>query len=404
MGEALQAGDWPQFMGPNRNGQAVDEQIVADWPEQGPKVVWSRSVGSGFAGVSVSDGVAVLFHRIEDREMIEAMDAVNGEVRWTKSFPARYVPSYTDDDGPRATPIIHQGRVYTYGAIGNLRSSDLETGKLLWERDTYEDFSSKRYSGGEPPEGYFGLAGTPIIEGDMILANVGSEAQDAGIVAFALDDGRTVWKATRERASYSSPVAVTVDGVRHLIFVTRLSLISLDPSNGQVRFQFPFGRLGPTVNAASPTVFGRYVFVTASYGIGSMLVRIEKDRAKLLWQDSDILASQYTTCIHHDGHLFGIDGRQDGPPADLKCFDPLSRRVLWTEPSFGYATLLKADGKLLVLTTNGELVLLALNPERYEELARTRIADSTTRALPALSAGLLYVRDQRRLQCLDLRP
>jgi hypothetical protein len=180
--------------------------------------------------------------------------------------------------------------------------------------------------------------------------------------------------------------------------------VSLDPDTGHVHFKFPFGRSGPTVSAANPVVFDDHFLVTASYGIGSVLAKIEGEDARILWRDTDILASQYATCVEHQGHLFGIDGRQDGPPADLKCFDPVRRRVLWTEPSFGYATLLVADGKLLVLKTDGELVLLALNPKRYEPLARAQIADSTTRALPALANGLLYVRDRTTLKCLDLRP
>jgi outer membrane protein assembly factor BamB len=398
------AGDWPQILGPNRNGVAVDERIVASWPDGGPAVLWQRSTGSGFSGVSVSRGVAVLFHRVGDEEIVEAMNALTGERLWKTSFAAAYVPSYTSDDGPRAPPVVIRDRVYVYGAIGNLRCLDLKSGKTLWERNTYEDFNSKKYFRGEPPEGYFGLASSPIVEGDKIIANVGGDAKGAGIVAFSLDTGQTIWTATSERASYSSPVATTVDGKRHVIFVTRLNVVSLDPATGDVRFRFPFGRIGPTVNAANPLVFDGRVFVTASYGIGSVLARIEGDGAEIVWQDAEIMASQYTTCVEHDGHLFGINGRQDGPPPDLTCFDPKTRKVAWTQPSFGYATLLKAGDKLLIVKTDGTLVLAATNVDEYEELARARICETTIRALPALAGGLLYVRDTRVLKCLDLRP
>ena len=156
------------------------------------------------------------------------------------------------------------------------------------------------------------------------------------------------------------------------------------------------------MNGASPVVFDNQVFVTASYGIGSAAARIEASGAEVLWRDPDILASQYTTCIAHEGHLFGIDGRQDGPAADLKCFDPVSRETRWTERSFGYATLLKADDKLLIVTADGEAVLAAPDTGRYRELARARIADTTARALPALADGRLYVRDTRTLRCFEL--
>jgi outer membrane protein assembly factor BamB len=353
--------------------------------------------------VAVADGVAVLYHRIGDQQVVEALNAVTGKLLWKSAFETSYVPSYTHDDGPRATPILHDNRVYLYGAMGTLRCLDLKSGRQIWFRDAYEEFNSKRYFRGEPSTGYFGLASSPIVEGDIILVNVGGDESQAGIVAFSLADGRTVWKATGERASYSSPVAATVDGVRHVIFVTRLNVVSVDPATGAVRFRFPFGRTGPTVTAANPVVIDRHLFVTASYGIGAALARIDRGDGEVLWRDEDVLASQYTTCVEHGGYLFGIDGRQDGPPADLKCFEPKTQKTHWTEPSFGYATLIKVDGTLLILTTEGELILAKANPEKYEELSRARISAATCRALPALADGRFYLRDSASLKCLDLR-
>jgi outer membrane protein assembly factor BamB len=300
--------------------------------------------------------------------------------------------------------VIAGDCVYTYNASGYLQCLDFTSGKVRWKRDTYEDFNSKKEFHGEPSQGYFGFASSPIVEGNKVILNVGGDAADAGIVAFAADTGKTIWKATSERASYSSPVAVTVGGVRHLIFVTRLNVLSLDPENGKERFRLPFGRTGPTVNAANPIVFDDQLFVTASYGIGALLARIKPDNAEVLWRDQEIMASQYATCVEHKGNLYGIEGRQDGPPADLRCFDTKTRTVLWTQSTSGYATLIRAGEKLLVLTTDGTLVLAAANPARYQELARQQISETTVRALPALADGLLYVRDSKLLKCLDLRP
>lgn len=400
----IEAGDWPQILGPHRNGVAVEERIVREWPSRGLKTLWQRDVGRGFAGVAVSKGTAILFHRVGDEEIVEALAAATGKLVWKSAFPASYIPTFSDDDGPRVVPIIAPGRVVTYGAMGHLRCLDLATGKTLWDRNTYEDFNAKQPIEGEPPEGYFGVGSSPVIEGGNVIVNVGGDTREAGIVAFAADTGRAIWSVTAGRASYSSPVAVTVDGIRHVIFVTRLSVVSLDPNTGKIRFQFPFGRSGPTVNAASPVVFDGHLFVTASYGIGSVLAKLDGDQAKVLWRDPKILASQYTTCVEAGGCLFGIHGRQDGPRAELRCFEPKARKVLWTVPSFGYATLMKADDKLLILKTDGTLVLAAANPNRYEELARTQVCDNTTRALPALAGGLLFVRDAKVLKCVDLRP
>jgi outer membrane protein assembly factor BamB len=387
-------GDWPQILGPNRNGIAENEALADSWPDGGPKTLWPKKVGSGLAGVAVAEGKAVLFHRIGDQELIEALDPMTGESLWKTDFPTSYVPSYTSDNGPRCVPIIHKGRVYVFGAQGGLRCVNLKDGEKVWERNTHQEFNA--------PEGYFGAGSSPIIEGNRILVNVGAAREGAGIVAFDLDSGQPLWKVTQEQASYSSPVAVTIGDVRHVIFVTRMQVVSIDPESGKIRFQFPFGQRGPTVNAASPLVIDDHLFVSASYGIGAAFARIGPDQADVLWRSDDILSSQYTTCIAHAGNLYGIDGRQDVGGARLRSFDPKTQKVHWTVESFGYATLIKADGKLLIFKTDGELVLAELNADQYTELARTRLFNAETRALPALADGRLYVRDVDTLKCVEL--
>src|SRR5262249_12570199 len=156
----------------------------------------------------------------------------------------------SSDDGPRCTPVIHGDSVFLLGPGGELACVAFETGKQIWHRQVYQEFKA--------PDGYFGAGSSPIVESEKLLLNVGG-AGGAGLVAFSLTDGKTLWKATDEAASYSSPVATTIEGVRHLIFVTRLNVVSVDPANGEVRFRFPFGARGPTVNAANPLVLGDHV-------------------------------------------------------------------------------------------------------------------------------------------------
>lgn len=393
--ERVCAGDWPQILGPDRNGRAHDEELADSWPAGGPKSVWERPVGSGFAGVAVADGTALLFHRRGNEEFVEALDARTGELVWKSAAPTGYRPSIVEDDGPRCVPVIQGGRVFIYGVAGRLRCLDLKTGDELWSRATHEEFSAQ--------EGYFGAGSTPIVEGEALLVNVGGSREKAGIVAFDVRNGKTIWAATDEQASYSSPVAATVDGARHVIFATRLSAVSVDPKNGAVRFQFPFGARGPTVNAANPVVIGDKVFLTASYGVGAVLAQIGRGGAETLWREDDLLSSQYTTPVAVGKVLYGIDGRQDLGVARLRAIDVDSRRVLWTEEGFGYATLIEADGKLVIVKTDGELVLAEANPKRFVLLARTRLFSDTTRALPALADGLLYARNGKTLKCVDLR-
>ena len=167
-----EAGDWPQILGPHRNGVADGEQIASLW-KVGLKVLWQKDVGNGYAGVSVSRGKTLLYHRVGDQEILAALDAHSGKELWKTAYPANYSPSFTDDDGPRATPVISGSHVYAYNASGCLRCLDFSSGTILWKRDTYEEFNSKKEFHGEPSQGYFGFASSPIVEGNKVHAQRG---------------------------------------------------------------------------------------------------------------------------------------------------------------------------------------------------------------------------------------
>jgi outer membrane protein assembly factor BamB len=388
------AGEWPQILGPNRNGVAANETLAERWPKGGPKLLWQRDVGRGFSGVAVAGGAVVLFHRVGDEEVAEAMDPKTGERQWKQAFPVRYESSISSDDGPRATPVINDNHVYLLGVTSNLYCLRLKDGEKRWSRQLGKEF--------EIPPSYFGAGTTPLVENDKLLVNVGGR-NGAGIVAVKLSDGHNAWKATEEAASYSSPVSATIDGTRHAIFVTRLSVVSLDPDDGRVRWKLPFGQRGPTVNAATPLVIDGHVFLSASYGIGAVWAKVKSDSVDVVWSSDEIMSSQYTTCVHSNGVLFGIDGRQDVPPARLRAFDPKSKKAVWTQEDYGTGNLILAGDKLVILKTDGKLVLVRTSQERYEELARAQVLDGTAQALPSLANGLLYVRDERVLKCFDLR-
>jgi len=401
------AGDWPQILGPSRDGVATaDERLAAAWPPAGPRVQWSRTVGSGYAGVAVAGDTVVLFHRVDDQEVVEALDATTGASRWQDGHATRFRPQVGGGDGPLCVPVIHDpperdgqpdggGSVITFGAQGVLSCHDLATGRRQWSRETHREFGGV--------EGYFGAGSTPVVVGDRVVVNVGGARQEAGLVAFALDSGATLWKTTSEAASYAAPIVVDVGGRPHVLVVTRLSCLLVDPADGGVRWVFPFGQRGPTVNAATPVVpaAGR-LLVTASYGVGSVLAIFDERAARPLWQGIEPLASQYCTPVVRGGDVYCIDGRDDVPPADLVCFEAETGREWWRERGFGYGTLLAADGKLLAVKAGGEIVLLAENTSRLEPLARARPLPGTLRALPALSGGRLYLRDDTTLVCLDL--
>jgi outer membrane protein assembly factor BamB len=376
------AGDWPQILGPERNGKASGERLADTWPDGGPKPLWSKPLGSGYAGVAVAAGQVVAFHRIGNHERVEALDAASGRSLWKQDFEATYRGGIDADKGPRCVPLIAGGVVYVFGAAGDLHAVSLDAGKHLWSRPLYEEL------GGD--EGYFGAGSTPILAAGKLLVNAGGRG--AGIVALDPKTGKTAWQASDEAASYSSPTLVRLAGKEQALFVTRLNCVLVDPAGGTVKHLFPFGQRGTTVNAATPLVLGDRLFTTASYNIGAKLVTMEAGGAKTVWSDDDTLSSQYATPVEHEGFLYGIHGREDMGVAALRCVEAATGKLRWSQEGFGVAHIVLADGKLLVQKVDGNLVLAAADPAAYRELAAFELTGQPTRALPALSGGRLYVR------------
>jgi outer membrane protein assembly factor BamB len=387
------AADWPQFRGPDRSGISPETGLPSAWPREGPPLIWEKKVGPGYSGPVVAGGRLILFHRVGDKEVVECLDAGSGKGRWQFSYPTAYVDDFGKGDGPRSTPVVAGNRVYTLGAEGMLTCLELDTGKKVWARPVNEDYRVRK--------NFFGVGTTPLVEGNLLLVNVG--APGAGIVAFAKDTGKEVWRATDDAASYSSPVAATIDGVRHVFFFTREGLVSLDPARGAVHFRKRWrARYAASVNAATPLVVKDLVFLSASYETGAVLLRVKKDGAEEVWKGDNILSNHYETSIYHDGHLYGFDGRQESG-ARLRCVELLTGKVRWTNEDFGCGSMVLADGKLLILSEKGDLVLVVSTPKAYRERARAKVLAGPCRAPVALAGGRLYLRDDKRLLCLDLK-
>jgi outer membrane protein assembly factor BamB len=390
---SLSAADWPQLLGPQRNATSAETGLLALWPEKGPPVLWEKDVGEGYSGPVVAGDTLILFHRVGDKAVVEALDAAGGKGRWEFSYPMDYSDPLGKGDGPRSTPLVAGKRVYTLGPEGRLHCLDLADGKKAWEKSLAQDYQMR--------ESFFGVGTSPLVEGGLLLVNVG--AKGAGIVAFDKDTGKEVWKATDHEASYSSPVAATIDGVRHVFFLTREGLVGLDPKEGGVRFSKRWrARLNASVNAATPVVVGDHLFLSASYNTGAVLLRVRKDGVEEVWQGDNRLSNHYNTSVPHDGHLYGIDGRQE-ERARLRCVELTTGKVKWTQEDFGCASIVIADGRLIALTEDGDLVLAEATPEAYREKARARVLTKPCRSEIALANGRLYARDGKKLVCWNLK-
>ncbi|MEZ6123486.1 MAG: PQQ-binding-like beta-propeller repeat protein [Planctomycetaceae bacterium] len=397
----VSAGDWPQILGPSRNGTASAEALLPKWDSE-LTVLWESPVGSGFAGAAVSGERAVMFFRNDESEIVRCVRVTDGKMMWEAVGECHYRGGVSSDKGPRCVPLISEDRVYVLGVEGLLRCLRLSDGQEVWKQDL-----QTRYN---PLAGYFGVGSTPVIHDQHLIVNVGGRGEDS-IVAFDINTGEPTWKAFDDSASYSSPVIASVDGEPIAIVVTRLNLVGLDPQTGSVRFSFPFGARGPTVNGATPIITGESVFVSASYHIGSLLVQLptKTSAAREIWRDADLLATQYATPVaaaDHSEILFAVDGRQDGGPgsASVRCLDVKHRKVLWEQTGFDYGTLVRVSDELLLLTCGGDLYRLKASVDGYQEVARRKVQNETDRGyrLPALANGRLFVRDDDTLKCLHV--
>jgi outer membrane protein assembly factor BamB len=340
----------------------------------------------------VAGGRVILFHRILNREVVEAFDARTGESLWQYAYPTAYRDDFGFDEGPRAVPVVRNGRVYTFGAQGRLQAVDFETGRPLWSVDTMADFGV--------PKGFFGQGGSPLVENGRVIANVGG--RDAGIAAFDVETGEVLWTATDHEASYSSGIGVTLGGRRYAVFLTREGLVGLDPATGEIRFErFWRSRSASSVNAATPLIVDNRIFVSAEYGPGGGVLEWNDDALREIWTSNDILNNHYATSVYHDGYLYGYHGRQELGPA-LRAVDFATGQVAWTIEQFRAGSILRAGDRLVIIREGGELILAEATPEAFRPTARAQILPPTIRAYPALAQGLLYVKNDNTLICLDI--
>lgn len=400
---ALVAQDWPQILGPGRNGIYTGPPIVASFPRTGPPLLWKRDVGAGFAGPAVVAGKLVLFHRVNNRETVEAMDAATGKTVWTFDYPTSYRDDFGFDEGPRAVPVISGGRVFTHGADGWLHGLEFATGKKLWAVDTRRVFDA--------PKGYFGVATSPLVDGDRVMVNVGGKTglgtpkpgEGGGIVAFDAASGKTLWTSTSDEASYSAPVIAEIAGQHTAVFFTRTGLVALDPANGMVRYQYRWrARMAASVNAAAPIVVTDQIFLSASYGTGAVLLQVVNNAVKPVWSGDESISNHYSTSVYKDGYLYGFDGRQEFGQT-LRCVELATGKVMWNVDGFGAGSLLISGESLVIMRESGELALATASPKAFRFASRAQLLPGVVRAYPALADGRYFVRNDRELRAFDLR-
>ena len=420
--------DWTRFLGPAMNGVSTETKISRKLP---PPLVWEMRKGTGYTSPAIRGDRLVYLHRNGGQEFIECLHPETGAQHWQASYATTYEDRYGYNNGPRSSPVIDGDRVYTLGAQGVLHCLALDSGKILWKRTVNGDY--------KVPQDFFGTAGTPLIEGSLIILNVGASEGGACVVGLDKATGKEAWRAGKEWGpSYASPMPATIHGQRRVMVLAggesqppAGGLLSIDPASGKVDFSFPWrSKSYESVNASCPVIFDNKVFVSASYRAGGALIEILPDFThKVLWRVSDF-GMHFSTPAYRDGYLYGFEGRNE-PDASLACLDVATGKVVWREtlewnetvevngqsrtiPMSPYrGSLLQVDGGFLCGGERGHLLWLDLSPKGVKIIDRTWLffADQTW-ALPVLSHGLLYISQNSRdplkgttpkLLCYDVR-
>ena len=384
--ESTVQADWPQILGPNRDGKASEiEPLKSDWPAA-LIPIWSQNIGNGYGGAAIVKDSVYILHRIGSEEFLESLELATGKQRWRTGWKATYRSSIDPDNGPRCVPTIVGDKAICYGAAGDLTCVHTTGGKLLWSRTIRKEFNAE--------DGYFGAGTSPLVIGDLAIVGVGGPK--AGIVGIDIATGKNRWVATGHDASYAAPIQlkqVGKSGKPLALVVTRLKTVLLDSADGSVLSEVRFGSVGPTVNAATPVEVAENQFLlTASYGIGSTLLSTANGALTETYRGSQLLSSQYNTPVFIKDRVIGIDGREDAGASTLRAFDPQTRTTLWEQSGFSTSHLIAVGNQVLVISVDGKIKLIDAISANYKPLATSQLPSGTYRALPAMSSGVLVLR------------
>ena len=385
------AADWPQWLGPNRNGST--SETVAPWTAD-LKVVWRAPAGEGHSSPVVAGGFVFLHTKVKDKdaELVQAFDAKTGKVKWERAYDK---PKFQTlfGDGPRGTPCVHDGKVYTFGITGTLACWDAATGKPVWTTSVLADVKKDNL--------FFGLSAAPLIVGDLVVVQ-GGGGTSKGLKAFDRKTGKLAWTAGQDAASYAAPVLLD----KEIVVLTGANLMSV-ALDGKVQWAFPF-KDQLNESSTTPVKVGN-LYVAASVTAGAVGVRMSEGDGKpeAAWKNPQLTCYFSTPVADGKGHLFLVSGVASltNPSVTLRCIDVDTGKELWNKPKMGkyHAALLRmGDGNLLMHDdTTGDLRLLAANPKEYQELARSK-ACGPTWAHPAIADGMIFVRDNKELIGLSL--
>lgn len=370
--------DWLHYRGPTMNGLSAEKGWSAQFPATGPKQLWKVELGTGTASVTVAGDRVYSMGNQSGNDVIQCLDARTGAKVWRHQYPLDLDPNMFEG-GPRATPTLDGGRVYTVSHQGDVWCLDAASGKKIWYKHFQGDF------GGRRPQ--WGYAGSPTIEGSAVLLDVGGKG--ASTVALDKATGNLLWKSGDDEAGYASPVVATVGGKKTIVIFKAAHLVGLDAAGGKELWRTEW-KTDYDVNAATPIVLGERILITSGYNHGAALIGISGGKATQLWKNKS-LRSQFNTPVVIGDSIYGVDGNAGG--GNLVCLDLTNGTVKWTEKSTKGGSLISADGKLIVLTEKGELVIADATPASFHAISRAPAMTGRCWVQPVLSGGRLFLKN-----------
>jgi outer membrane protein assembly factor BamB len=323
--------------------------------------------------VAISDGSLYTLGYEDRNDTVYCLDAATGKVKWKHSYPST-PGQYT---GPKSTPTVDNGKVYTLSRSGALFCFDKENGKVLWQKDIEKDFSLFA-----PQWGY---AGSPVIRGDMLLLNAGESG-----LALDKNSGKKIWASkAATTGGYATPVLFPYEGIQHAALFSQTGLYVIEVESGKQLASYGW-RTGYDVNAADPIVVGNRIFITSNYGKGCALLEFKGKELVKIWSNTD-MAAHFSSPIYLNGYIYGhdADARYRG---NLRCLDAKTGKTMWTE-RLGMVSIIALDDKLLILDEKGILRVLEASPSSYTELAQSRVLTRTNWTPPVFVEGLIYCRN-----------